>query len=333
MVWRHVSQHKHHRWRLDSSQISQYHLAGALDPSMSWWEAIAIPRRSLQVVDEGVVTIVPLLCEDLARLQPVTELVRSIGPSAVITLLLDGPQLASRWTARYAGVLADDPGSAVCTLSSYGMVRRCRPPGYPTSNVVALWKDPSGGLTEIALDDGAHAVLIVTNAETGDRHTADGRHHTGSQVGFTLAAVLPIRADASGHAAEAREAEARTWSLGLPRLDERELSKATSWAEAVAEAAVISSDAVVAALEDATDAKWRHTLHLRPPTHLFESAIAALRRELPEAPDLAALSGAAERLRSSPQPSAVVAGTVLLTALEQRVLAETAARPAGEFSR
>ena len=43
-------------------------------------------------------------------------------------LLLDGPQLTSRWAARYASVLADDPGSAVMTLTSYGMVQRSRPP-------------------------------------------------------------------------------------------------------------------------------------------------------------------------------------------------------------
>ena len=40
----------------------------------------------------------------------VAELIRDVGPTLVVTILLDGPQLATRWTARYAGVLADDPG-------------------------------------------------------------------------------------------------------------------------------------------------------------------------------------------------------------------------------
>lgn len=326
MVWRHVTQHKHHRWCLDPAQIGQYHLAGTLDPSMSWWEAIAIPRRSLQVVDEGVVTVVPLLCEDLARLQPVTELVRSIGPSAVITLLLDGPQLASRWTSRYAGVFADDPGSAVCTLSSYGMVRRCRPSGYPPSNVVALWKDPSGGLTEIPLEDGAQAVLIVTSTEMGDRYTADGRHHTGSRVVFRLSAVLSIRADGMrGCTAEVGGPETPTASRRLPPLDERELTKATSWAEAVAEAAVIAPAVVMAALDDATDETWRSRLHLPPPTPRFKSAITALRRELPEEPDLSSVTGTAERMRTSDDATDVITGTLVSIALEQRVLVETMA--------
>lgn len=67
VVWRHATQHKHHRWSLDRRQIHQYHLGGALSPSMHWWEAVSIPRRSLQIIDQGAVTIAALVCEDLAR--------------------------------------------------------------------------------------------------------------------------------------------------------------------------------------------------------------------------------------------------------------------------
>ena len=73
-----------------------------------------------------------------------------------MAVLLDGPQLTSRWAARYASVLADDPGSAVLTLTSYGMVQRSRPPGHDPSSVVALWKDPERGTREISLEPGAH---------------------------------------------------------------------------------------------------------------------------------------------------------------------------------
>jgi hypothetical protein len=48
----------------------------------------------------------------------------AIGPNLVIALLMDGPQLENRWPARYATVLAEDPGSAVLTVTSLGMVRR-----------------------------------------------------------------------------------------------------------------------------------------------------------------------------------------------------------------
>jgi hypothetical protein len=56
---------------------------------------MAVPRRVVQVVelDEGV-TLVSLICEDLARLDEVADLLRAIGPTLVVTTLLDGPQLA-----------------------------------------------------------------------------------------------------------------------------------------------------------------------------------------------------------------------------------------------
>src|SRR5262249_15944263 len=83
-------------------------------PGVRWWEAMAVPRRAVQVVElaEGV-TLVSLVCEDLARLDEVADLLRAIGPTVVVTTLLDGPQLASRWTAGSASVLAADPGPAV----------------------------------------------------------------------------------------------------------------------------------------------------------------------------------------------------------------------------
>jgi hypothetical protein len=57
-------------------------------------------------------------CEDLASLDEWAELVRSAGPSLVVALLLDGPQLAARWPCRYSSVLVDDPGSAVLHIEA-----------------------------------------------------------------------------------------------------------------------------------------------------------------------------------------------------------------------
>jgi len=140
--WWRYRQNKHHRWFLDEAQINQYHLAGALHPSVQWWEAMTVPRRSVQFVEPGEgITFVAVVCEDLARLNEVADMLRAVAPAVAVTPLLDGPQLSSRWTARYASVLADDPASAVLTLTSYGMVGRCRPAGRPPSSVVALRKD------------------------------------------------------------------------------------------------------------------------------------------------------------------------------------------------
>src|SRR5687768_17746605 len=37
-----------------------------------------------------------LICEDLARQDPIAELVRHVGPTLVVTILMDGPQLKNR---------------------------------------------------------------------------------------------------------------------------------------------------------------------------------------------------------------------------------------------
>ena len=127
--WFHIRQRKHHRWSLDEAQIYQYHLGGVLHPHVRWWESMEVPRRSIQFVEVAELTLASLVCEDLAQNDDVAELIRQVGPTFVFTVLLDGPQLDSRWAARYASVLADDPGSAVMTLTSYGMVQRSRPRG------------------------------------------------------------------------------------------------------------------------------------------------------------------------------------------------------------
>ncbi len=152
--WFRIRQNKHHRWSLDEAQIYQYHLGGALYPQIRWWEAMDVPRRAVRFIELGdELTMVSLVCEDLAQIDDVAEVIRSVGPTVVVTPLLDGPQLSSRWAARYASVLADDPGSAVLTLTSYGMVQRCRPHGRNSSPIIALWKDPVRGSREIPLEN------------------------------------------------------------------------------------------------------------------------------------------------------------------------------------
>ena len=132
------------------------------------------------------------MCEDLARIDEVAELIRDVGPTLVVTILLDGPQLATRWTARYAGVLADDPGTAVLTLTAHGMVERSRPTGMPPSTVVALWKDPTRGLREISLEHGATGVLMSVAATRSRRRVADGRTPVDNSAGLMVAGVFPV---------------------------------------------------------------------------------------------------------------------------------------------
>lgn len=174
--WQAPKQYKHHRWRMNPEQVHQYHLGGALDPSRDWWEGIGIRKRSITFVSLcDCLTICPLVCEDLARPDPVSDVIRAVAPSLVVGLLLDGPQLASRWSARYASVLADDPGCSVLTLTALGMVQRCRPPGFEPSRVIALWKDAYRGLQQIELAPDSHAVALTAHTRRTQPVSADGR--------------------------------------------------------------------------------------------------------------------------------------------------------------
>jgi hypothetical protein len=170
------SQTKHHRWQLNASQIEQYHLSRSLDPKKIWWEASSMPARELNFfLLYSRITLSVLVCEDLARQDPVSDIVRAVGPNLVVSLLMDGPQLGHRWPARYATVLADDPGSSVLTLTSLGMVRRSRCLGKPESRVIALWKDAHAGPYEIDLPYDAQAVVLTLELEDYTEYTADGR--------------------------------------------------------------------------------------------------------------------------------------------------------------
>jgi hypothetical protein len=169
-------QSKHHRWKLTPDQVSQYALGQILDGRTDWWEYIELGERKLEFhsIDDWL-TFCVLICEDLARQDPVAEVVRSVGPDLVIALLLDGPQLTHRWPARYAGVLADDPGSSVLTLTSLGMTVLSSASGWPESRVVAMWKDAKRAAHELPLFQGAWGMVLSIKAEDRTEYTADGR--------------------------------------------------------------------------------------------------------------------------------------------------------------
>lgn len=177
-----IYQKKHHRWRIDGQQILQYGLGGQLDPSKKWWEHIELGDRSMVFIPmESWMTVCALVCEDLARQDPVSQLVRSVGPNLVVALLMDGPQLGARWPARYATVLAEDPGSSVLTLTSLGMCLASRPSGMLPSRSVALWKDATTrDPVPIELPEGREAILLNLVRHQQPEFTADGRRGNGA---------------------------------------------------------------------------------------------------------------------------------------------------------
>jgi hypothetical protein len=191
--WQTYEQDKHHRWCLEREQIHQYHLGSALHPEIRWWEAIEIPARSrVFVVANQWLVVCPVICEDLARMDPVADSVHAVGPSLVIALLLDGPQLAARWPGRYASALADDPGSSVLTLTSLGMAERSRLEGEAPSRVIGLWKDPRRGTRHIELDRNAEAALLTLSVELRTSVTADGREDGHTTPELVLSGIEQI---------------------------------------------------------------------------------------------------------------------------------------------
>ncbi len=168
-------QSKHHRWRLDGAQVRQYGLGSQLDPNKTWWEDIDISQRAIFFWSAGWLTASVLICEDLARQEPIAEVVRAVGPNLVVALLADGPQHQDRWSARYATVLADDPGCSVLTLTSLGMATMSRPPGKAESRVIALWKDATDGAIPIDFPSDAFGVVLSLTKEPAAKTTADGR--------------------------------------------------------------------------------------------------------------------------------------------------------------
>lgn len=175
-VWHRQWQKKHHPWFLNAEQIVRYGLGAVLHPQHLWQEDIPIERREVTFLNLGDdLTICPLICEDLARQDPVSDVIRSVGPSLVVALLLDGPQVKNRWPGRYASVLSDDPGCAVLTLTAHGMVRRYRTGSHAKSNAIAFWCDRQGYAEEIALETGSRGVLLTLAIERVLERTVDGR--------------------------------------------------------------------------------------------------------------------------------------------------------------
>ncbi|NUB44665.1 hypothetical protein GEU84_009745 [Fertoebacter nigrum] len=158
------SRRKHHRWRLDRRQVESYGLGTVLNPMVShWWETTPIGQRELYFhrfrKDSAFAA---LICEELARSDVCHDVLRAVGPNLVFALLMDSAQIPGRWSAQYAASLADDPGCAVLSFTSYGLVERANRLRKDGSHSVALWKDDTGNLVQIAMasGEGPRGVLL-----------------------------------------------------------------------------------------------------------------------------------------------------------------------------
>ncbi|QDU45208.1 hypothetical protein Mal52_36990 [Symmachiella dynata] len=180
---------KHHRWRLDKSQIMRYNIASQLQINDNtnedlgrwlrgevWWEDTDVSEREcLFWILKNRYAISTLICEDLARIDPVQQVLRAIGPNLVISLLLDGAQASHRWGSRYATSLCDDPGSSVLILTSLGMVRREQIYNAPENRTIGIWKDCFGNSEPLTLPQNAAALAISLSEAMVREESASGR--------------------------------------------------------------------------------------------------------------------------------------------------------------
>ncbi|MDB5679985.1 hypothetical protein [Sphingomonas bacterium] len=190
---------KHHRWKLDAAQLGRYALASRLRPDKLWWENIPLPPREMLFAEFAPGSIVTtLICEDLARIEPCQVALRSVGPNLVLVLLMDSAQITTRWPYQYAGVLTDDPGSSVLTLTSFGLIHRSNLSEDRSSRQISLWREPqSGAPREISLPKGYHAQLLSIRKENCPERTLDGRDdNNDSAIIWKFAGLVPVKAAA-----------------------------------------------------------------------------------------------------------------------------------------
>ncbi|HIE1305183.1 TPA: hypothetical protein ACXJRF_000030 [Serratia marcescens] len=171
-----IVQEKHHRWFLDRNQLRNYNLAASLNPGKKWWENIAVGKRKLTTLEtaDGVI-LCPLVCEDLARQEPVAQAVRAVGPNLVVSLLLDGPQIAQRWPGKYAAVLSDDPGCSVLSVTALGMTQRATGLGHAPSRDVALWSEPGEPSETLQVTSESGSLVLELEVESVKMWSLDGR--------------------------------------------------------------------------------------------------------------------------------------------------------------
>lgn len=174
-------QKKHHRWRVERFQVANYGLP--LDAKRSWWEDVDITDRTVVAARlHRSSTVACLVCEDLARVEPVQPVLREMGVNLLVALLMDGPQYRHRWSSKSATVFAEDPGSAVLTVTSVALMRRFHrfreKHTNPASSPIALWQDADGSATELLIEPDAHAVRFTIAFGVREEITLDGRRRT-----------------------------------------------------------------------------------------------------------------------------------------------------------
>jgi hypothetical protein len=201
------------------------------------------------------------------------------------------------------------------------MVQRSRPRGREASPVIALWKDPSRGVREIPLEQGAHAVLLTLCTDRASRRSADGRIPVDNGINCFDVAVHQVRASPTGsHSPRPPATEAAPHVLEL-----EDLSVLTAWAEAVAEAVSHAPERAAEVLAACRPgAPWRTAMGLPEPSARLAAAIESMQQTVgaldvaDDEPTSDALLAAAAQDPADDNPLDSLVRRVLLAMLEER---------------
>jgi hypothetical protein len=151
------------------------------------------------------------------------------------------------------------------------MVQRSRPHGHDVAPVVALCKDPIRGTREIALEPGAHGILLTVCGDYTSRRSSDGRWPVDNVTHYFDVAVHQVRAASAGSSVSNFHSGPRA-----PRLMETEdLSILAGWAQALAETIADAPehlDALLASIR--AGAPWRVAVQIPEPSNQLCDAIA-----------------------------------------------------------
>lgn len=96
---------------------------------------------------------------------------------------MDGPQISSLWPGHYALGLADDPGSAVLTPTSLGLIERSNWRHNNVRQTIALWGG-GDGVKELDLPPTKEAILLTIEKQGEKPISLDGRRSTSEAVGW-----------------------------------------------------------------------------------------------------------------------------------------------------
>lgn len=194
-----TDQAKHHRWKLDKSQIETYALDAQFGSKavVGVWEDTKIGDRCIDYhVFQIGACFATLICEDLARQDPCKTSIQAVGPNLIFALLMDGPQFKDRWPGRYTLGLTEDPGSSVLTVTSLAMVERSNWKHNGHRQTIALWGNGTG-IKEIDLPKDHHAVLLCLTREEleGEKGCYTIDHRQRKKITWFLSSVIPMRSE------------------------------------------------------------------------------------------------------------------------------------------